>query len=112
MSVLIGTSGWQYREWKTAFYGATPQREWLASYAEQFETVEVNNAFYKLPEQSTFQRWHDETPADFLFAIKMSRYFTHIKRLKDPGEPVKRFMDHAEPLENKLGPVSLSCFQT
>jgi uncharacterized protein YecE (DUF72 family) len=106
--ILLGTSGWQYPHWRERFYPAkTPQRLWLEYYAERFATVEVNNAFYRLPERGTFGSWRDRTPADFRFAVKMSRYLTHIKRLRDPAEPVERFMSRAEALGDKLGPVLL-----
>jgi uncharacterized protein YecE (DUF72 family) len=104
----IGTSGWQYRSWRGPFYPPErPQREWLEHYAERFATVEVNNAFYRLPERSTFVQWAARTPGDFLVAVKMSRYLTHIKRLREPGEPVARFLDRATGLGGKLGPVLL-----
>ncbi|GLZ00539.1 DUF72 domain-containing protein [Actinoplanes sp. NBRC 103695] len=104
--LLIGTSGWQYRDWRPGFYDAKlPQRLWLERYAEAFATVEVNNAFYRLPERSTFEGWRKRTPDDFRFAVKMSRYLTHIKRLREPAEPVARFLDRAAGLGDKLGPV-------
>jgi uncharacterized protein YecE (DUF72 family) len=106
--MLIGTSGWQYKDWRPGLYPAgMPQRLWLEHYAERFATVEVNNAFYRLPERSTFEQWRSRTPADFRFAVKMSRYLTHIKRLKDPAEPVARFLSRADALGDKLGPVLL-----
>jgi uncharacterized protein YecE (DUF72 family) len=108
--IYIGTSGWMYRDWRApdGLYPAKlPQRRWLEHYAGQFATVEINNAFYRLPERDTFRQWADRTPDDFRFAVKMSRYLTHVKRLKDPAEPVARFLDRAEPLGDKLGPVLL-----
>jgi uncharacterized protein YecE (DUF72 family) len=107
MVVEIGTSGWQYRDWKRALYLGVPQRAWLERYAETFRTVEVNNAFYRLPERSTFAGWRQRTPDDFVVAVKASRYLTHIKRLVDPAEPVQRLMDRAAGLGDKLGPVLL-----
>jgi uncharacterized protein YecE (DUF72 family) len=107
MAVHIGTSGWQYRDWKSAVYAGAPQRVWLERYAESFGTVEVNNAFYRLPEKSTFVGWRDRTPDDFRVAVKASRYLTHIRRLADPAEPVQRLMDRAGALGRKLGPVLL-----
>jgi uncharacterized protein YecE (DUF72 family) len=105
---MIGTSGWQYRDWRGGLYPAgLPQRLWLEHYAERFACVEVNNAFYRLPERDTFRQWRERTPDDFRFAVKMSRYLTHIKRLKDPAEPVARFLGRAEALGDKLGPVLL-----
>ena len=107
MTWFVGTSGWQYDSWKEPFYNGAPQREWLRLYCERFSTVEINNAFYRLPERSTFEKWRDATPDDFIVAVKMSRYLTHIKRLKDPDEPVARFMDRVVGLGSKLGPVLL-----
>ncbi|MFI1464074.1 DUF72 domain-containing protein [Nocardia carnea] len=108
MPWLIGTSGWQYRDWRGVFYPETcPQRRWLEHYAARFATVENNNAFYRLPSRETFTAWHDRTPADFVCAVKASRFLTHMKRLRDPAEPVARLLDHAEGLGAKLGPVLL-----
>jgi uncharacterized protein YecE (DUF72 family) len=113
----MGTSGWQYRDWRPAkdevpdrpylYPAGLPQRVWLEHYAGAFGTVEVNNAFYRLPERSTFEQWRERTPDGFRFAVKMSRYLTHIKRLRDPAEPVARFLGRAEALGDKLGPVLL-----
>jgi uncharacterized protein YecE (DUF72 family) len=111
----IGTSGWQYRDWRPErgdaqtsrhlYPAKLPQRLWLEQFATRFPTVEVNNAFYRLPERSTFEQWRERTPADFCFAVKMSRYLTHVKRLREPAEPVARFLDRAAGLGGKLGPV-------
>lgn len=104
--LYIGTSGWQYAHWRGTFYPpGVPQREWLAHYVRRFRTVELNNSFYHLPEAATFEAWRRATPGDFVFAVKMSRYLTHLKRLRDPAEPVARFMDRAGRLGRKLGPV-------
>ena len=104
----IGTSGWQYADWRGRFYPAgVPQRSWLAHLAGRFPTVEVNSAFYRLPERSTFEGWAAQTPADFVFAVKVSRYLTHVRRLRDPAEPVARFLERASGLGDKLGPVLL-----
>jgi uncharacterized protein YecE (DUF72 family) len=106
--ILVGTSGWQYADWRGRFYPADlPQRLWLEHYADAFATVEVNNAFYRLPDRGVFQGWRDRTPADFLIGVKFSRYLTHIKRLRDPAEPVARFLDRARALGDRLGPVLL-----
>ena len=106
MTLLVGTSGWQYRDWRGTFYPPKlPQREWLEFYAERFQTVEVNNTFYNLPEASVFAAWAERTPDDFVVAAKMSRFLTHIKRLRDPEEPVHRFFERASELGPKLGPV-------
>jgi uncharacterized protein YecE (DUF72 family) len=108
MPILIGTSGWQYRDWRGALYpDRCPTRCWLQVYAEHFATVENNNAFYRLPERETFTRWREHTPAGFVMAVKASRYLTHIKRLRDPAEPVARLMDRVVALGDRLGPVLL-----
>lgn len=108
MPLLVGTSGWQYRDWRNVLYPANvPQRVWLETYAAGFATVESNNAFYRLPSGETFAAWRDRTPPDFCFAVKASRFLTHIKRLRDPEEPVGRLMEHARALGDKLGPVLL-----
>src|SRR3954463_15015722 len=102
----IGCSGWQYRHWRGNFYPADiPQREWLEYYARHFDTVEVNNSFYRLPEEGVFARWRARVPSRFLFAVKGSRFLTHMKKLKDPEEPVERLFSRAAELEKKLGPV-------
>lgn len=106
--MLIGTSGWQYSDWRDVLYPpGLPQRSWLSRYAEVFGTVENNNAFYRLPDRRTFRQWHDATPPGFVMAVKASRYLTHMKRLKDPAEPVARLMNAADGLGPKLGPVLL-----
>jgi len=106
--VLIGTSGWQYPHWRERFYPTgLPQARWLEHYAARFATVELNSAFYRLPEPSTFEAWRTRTPEDFVIALKASRYITHIKRLRDPVEPVRRLLERARGLRSKLGPVLL-----
>ncbi|HWB72788.1 MAG TPA: DUF72 domain-containing protein [Egibacteraceae bacterium] len=108
MAVLIGTSGWQYQHWRGVFY--PPQLaigRWLDHYAARFATVEINNSFYQLPSHETFQRWASETPHDFVLCPKASRYLSHLKKLKDPAEPVARFVGAARGLGRKLGPVLL-----
>ena len=108
MPILIGTSGWQFRHWRETFYPrSVAQREWLEYYAARFATVESNAAFYRLPERRTFEAWADRTPADFVWAVKVSRFLTHIKRLAEPAEPVGRLVDRASGLGNKLGPALL-----
>jgi uncharacterized protein YecE (DUF72 family) len=108
MPVLVGTSGWQYRDWRGVLYPqGLPQRAWLARYARNFPTVEVNNAFYRLPERSVFERWCEQTPDDFVVAVKVSRYLTHVRRLRDPAEPVSRLVDRAAGLGDRLGPYLL-----
>ncbi|WP_255946450.1 DUF72 domain-containing protein [Streptomyces odontomachi] len=108
MTLHVGTSGWQYKDWRGVLYpDGTPQRLWLEEYAAAFATVELNNAFYRLPDRDTFTAWRDRTPQGFVMAVKASRYLTHIKRLRDPEEPVHRLMSHAEGLGERLGPVLL-----
>jgi uncharacterized protein YecE (DUF72 family) len=103
--LVVGTSGWVYRDWKDVLYEGVPQKRWLPRYAEEFPTVEVNGTFYRLPERSTFERWREQTPDGFVVTVKASRYLTHIKRLQDPEEPVGRLMERAEGLGDRLGPV-------
>ncbi|MFF8602794.1 DUF72 domain-containing protein [Streptomyces sp. NPDC015232] len=108
MAVYVGTSGWQYRDWRGVLYPeGVPQRRWLEEYARHFAVVENNNAFYRLPERSVFADWRERTPEGFVMAVKASRYLTHIKRLKAPAEPVERLMRRAEALGGRLGPVLL-----
>ncbi len=105
---MAGTSGWQYRDWRGAFYPpGVPQRSWLEHYAEQFATVENNGTFYRLPARQTFEAWRDRVPGDFVMTVKASRYLTHVRRLRDPAEPVQRLMAAAGGLGDKLGPVLL-----
>ncbi|HSS94789.1 MAG TPA: DUF72 domain-containing protein [Candidatus Dormibacteraeota bacterium] len=106
--IFIGTSGWQYKQWRQAFYPARiPQRSWLEHYSARFQTVEVNNTFYNLPDGDVFEHWKRQTPADFVFALKMSRFLTHLKRLREPEEAVDRFLDRARSLGAKRGPILL-----
>ncbi len=106
MPLYIGTSGWQYRHWRETFYPrGVAQGKWLEFYADRFDTVESNAAFYRLPEDTTFAAWAERTPGNFVMAVKASRYLTHILRLTEPEEPVKRLMDRASELGHKLGPI-------
>jgi uncharacterized protein YecE (DUF72 family) len=108
VSVLVGTSGWQYKSWRGVLYPeGVPERLWLERYAECFATVENNNAFYRLPSRETFVAWRDRTPSGFVMSVKASRYLTHIKRLRDPAEPVARLLAAAAGLGDRLGPVLL-----
>ncbi|MDQ4068542.1 MAG: DUF72 domain-containing protein [Actinomycetota bacterium] len=108
MPVWIGTSGWQYRDWRGRFYpDGLPQSRWLEHYADRLRTVELNNAFYRLPDASTFAGWARRTPGDFVMAVKASRYLTHVRRLQEPAEPVARLLERARHLGPKLGPVLL-----
>jgi uncharacterized protein YecE (DUF72 family) len=108
VTVWIGTSGWQYRDWRGRFYPrGVPTGRWLEAYAAAFATVESNNAFYRLPERRIFEAWAERTPDDFVMAVKVSRYLTHIRRLREPEEPVERFVERVAGLGGKLGPVLL-----
>ncbi|MEU8365133.1 DUF72 domain-containing protein [Nonomuraea sp. NPDC048882] len=108
MTWLVGTSGWQYKDWRGPLYPpGVPQRLWLETYAAEFPTVESNNAFYRLPSPESFASWRDRTPPGFVMAVKASRFLTHIKRLADPEEPVARLMGAASELKDKLGPILL-----
>lgn len=104
--IHIGTSGWHYQHWIGPFYppGTRPD-QMLSFYAASFGTVEINNSFYKLPSAGTFEQWRRFSPPGFLFAVKGSRYVTHMKRLKDPQQSLSLLMERAVLLEEKLGPV-------
>src|SRR4051794_31704830 len=106
-AVRVGCSGWNYKSWKDEFYEGKPARLWLQHYARFFDTVEVNTTFYRLPLKSSVAKWVAETPSDFLFSIKVSRYLTHIKRLTDLRGGLQRYYERIEPLVRspKLGPV-------
>jgi uncharacterized protein YecE (DUF72 family) len=106
-SVRIGCSGWNYASWKEEFYERKPTRLWLQHYGEFFDTVEVNTTFYRLPRRSSVAAWVAQTPPDFVFAVKASRYLTHVKRLTDLGRGIERYYACIEPLVRspKLGPV-------
>lgn len=104
--VAIGTSGWHYDHWLGPFYPQGSEGEALLPfYAEHFATVEVNNTFYQLPQAATLRQWRQMTPDGFTFAVKASRYITHMKKLKDPQEPLANFLSRVEALGDKLGPV-------
>jgi uncharacterized protein YecE (DUF72 family) len=103
---FIGTSGWHYEDWRGRFYPEKlPKAKWLEFYARHFSTLELNNPFYHLPSEKAFANWHDSSPRDFVFAVKVSRFITHIKRLKDCDEAVNNFMSRAVILKEKLGPL-------
>ena len=106
-AIRIGCSGWNYASWKDEFYGGLPARLWLRHYAQHFDTVEVNTTFYRLPLRSSVASWVEQTPPGFLFAVKASRYLTHIKRLADLTSGLARYYERIEPLVRspKLGPV-------
>jgi uncharacterized protein YecE (DUF72 family) len=106
--VRIGCSGWNYDDWRGTFYPErAPKRRWLELYAERFDTVEVNTTFYRLPNREAVAAWVRDTPDSFLFAVKASRYLTHIRRLRDLGQGIERYYERIEPLIEaaRLGPV-------
>ncbi|QHL88865.1 DUF72 domain-containing protein [Nibribacter ruber] len=102
----IGTSGWHYNHWKGNFYPAgVASAQFTNYYLRFFDTVEINNSFYRLPSPETFANWRTSVPPDFLFAVKASRYITHMKKLKDPQQSLAQFMGNVQALEEKLGPI-------
>lgn len=101
-----GTSGWSYSDWKGPFYpDDLPSKEFLGFYADRFNSAEINNSFYQLPEPDTLQAWKQQAGSQFTFAVKASRYITHMKKLKDPCGPVNTFLDRMSMLGERLGPV-------
>ena len=108
MPVLVGTSGWQYRDWRGRFYPPRlPQRRWLEHHAAAFATTEVNNSFYRLPDGAVFASWRERTPRDYVVTVKASRFLSHVKRLQEPAEPVARLMERVACLDDRLGAVLL-----
>ncbi len=104
--VRIGTSGWHYAHWRGLFYPpGLPSREWLAFYAAHFDAVELNNTFYQLPPAERFDAWRSQVPPDFVFAVKLSRFVTHRKRLLEAREPLRSFARRVRRLGPHLGPV-------
>jgi uncharacterized protein YecE (DUF72 family) len=102
----IGCSGWNYASWRGRFYPRDePAARWLKHYSARFDTVEINNSFYRLPDRSTFEAWRTQVPSAFLFAVKASRFLTHMKRLLDPDEPIARLFASAAGLGRQRGPV-------
>ena len=105
-TVHIGTSGWHYAHWKGPFYPEDlPDREMLSFFLKTFKTVEINNSFYHLPAEKTVINWRETVPADFVFAVKASRYITHRKKLKDPERTTPKFFDRIKHLGDNLGPI-------
>ena len=104
--IRIGTSGFHYAQWRGPFYPeALSTNRWLAYYAQRFDTVEINNSFYRLPSEETMEKWHAETPRGFCFAVKASRFLTHVKHLREPEEPITRLLTRIAPLGKKQGPM-------
>lgn len=100
--LFIGTSGWNYKNWKEDFYQGVPQKNWLAHYASRFNSVEVNATFYRQLKPETYEKWLAHTPQSFSFVLKGTRYVTHIKRLKDPGESILKQRENTSPLQPRL----------
>jgi uncharacterized protein YecE (DUF72 family) len=106
ISIRIGTSGWMYNHWQKIFYpDKLPKSKWLEYYAGQFDTVELNASFYRLPNPATFKGWKERTPDNFLWSVKGSKFITHIRRLKDPVEPLSRLYNSIAGLGEKLGVI-------
>ena len=104
--IHIGTSGWSYKHWKIIYYPPKLKAaDWLSFYAQTFKTTEINASFYRLPSEETVAKWMEKVPRDFLFCPKMSRYLTHLKKLKDPEESLERFFKIFEPMKKMMGPV-------
>ena len=105
--VRIGTSGYHYKHWIGKFYPKSLKpHEMLGFYTQHFDTVELNNSFYRLPSREAFENWRDSTPKGFCVAVKANRYITHMKKLKDPEAGLSNFLPRAEALEKKLGPIA------
>lgn len=106
VAIRIGCSGWQYRDWSGDFYPSNLATDrWLEFYAQRFDTVELNASFYRLPQARTFAAWRRRVPAGFAMAVKASRYLTHLKRLREPAEPLTRLWSRATLLDGHLGPM-------
>jgi uncharacterized protein YecE (DUF72 family) len=105
VTLILGTSGWQYADWREPYYRGTPQRRWFEHVLDDFCSVELNVTFYRLPKAEVFAGWRERSPADAILAVKASRYITHVKRLRDPGPSVRLLLERCEPLGDKLGPI-------
>lgn len=104
--IRIGCSGWQYKHWREIFYPkGLAQTRWFAFYAEHFDTVEINSSFYHLPKASTFEKWRDQAPPGFCYAVKANRFITQSKKLLDCEEPMERMMSATRHLGERLGPI-------
>jgi uncharacterized protein YecE (DUF72 family) len=104
--IRVGCSGWQYKHWRGDFYPAEIRTSaWFEQYARTFDTVEINNSFYRWPSPEMFDKWRTQAPPGFLYAVKASRFLTHMKKLKDAEEPLERTFDHVKHLGRHLGPV-------
>src|SRR5436305_8439995 len=106
LKLHIGTSGWSYKHWKDIFYPPKlKSTDWLKYYTRFFKTTEINTSFYHLPKPQTIEKWMREVPAGFRFCPKISRYITHMKKLRDPEESLGRFFEIFEPMHKMMGPV-------
>jgi uncharacterized protein YecE (DUF72 family) len=104
--IRIGCSGWNYKHWRELFYPkGLPARRWFEFYAEHFDTVEINNSFYRLPSAETFAKWRDQAPPGFCYAVKANRFLTQARKLKDCEEPLQRMMAPFRALGDRLGPI-------
>jgi uncharacterized protein YecE (DUF72 family) len=104
--IHVGCSGWVYKHWRGTFYpDGLPQKRWFEFYAHEFDTVEINATFYRLPRPETFEGWHDKAPPGFRYAVKASRFITHMKKLKDCEDAVETFIGLAQRLKAYLGPI-------
>ncbi|WP_332811191.1 DUF72 domain-containing protein [Sphingomonas sp.] len=104
--IHIGCSGWNYRHWRGAFYpDKLAARRWFEFYAATFDTVEINNSFYRLPTAETFAKWRDQAPPGFCYAVKANRFLTQAKKLKDCAEPLERMLGPVRQLGPTLGPI-------
>ena len=105
-NIRIGCSGWAYKHWRGVFYPeGLPQTRWFARYAEEFDTVEINNSFYRLPKAETFEKWRKQASDDFRYAVKANRFLTQAKKLRDCAEPLERMMSAVSHLGDRLGPI-------
>jgi uncharacterized protein YecE (DUF72 family) len=105
-NIHVGCSGWVYKHWRGIFYPeGLPQKRWFERYAEEFDTVEINNSFYRLPSGDTFGKWRKQAPPGFCYAVKANRYLTQAKKLKDCEEPMERMMSAVRRLGDRLGPM-------
>ena len=104
--IRIGCSGWNYRHWRELFYPkGCPQRGWFDHYSSVFDTVELNTSFYRLPAPESFEKWRDQAPPDFRYAVKAPRFITHMKKLQDCSDPVDEFLGRARKLGDRIGPI-------
>ena len=104
--IRVGCSGWAYKHWRGLFYPeGLAQSRWFEHYAQEFDTVELNNSFYRLPKPETFAKWRDQAPPGFCYAVKANRFITQAKKLLDCAEPMARMMQAMEPLGDRTGPL-------